>query len=119
MTTRPLAVLVWWVAAWALLGPAPADARPASKPRVKPATKKVARPKVIDMPSPNKNSRGKAKIDTIVIHHTAGKGTAEDIGRFFQQRSSRVSAHYTIGKTGTIVQSVQEKDRAWHAGVSE
>jgi N-acetylmuramoyl-L-alanine amidase len=80
---------------------------------------RVPKPTVIDMPSPNKGSRGKAKIDTIVIHHTGGKGRAQDIGRYFQRPVSRVSAHFTIGKVGTIVQSVSEEDRAWHAGKSE
>ena len=29
-----------------------------------------------------------------------------------------VSAHYTIGKDGTIAQHVRDTDRAWHAGKS-
>jgi N-acetylmuramoyl-L-alanine amidase len=80
---------------------------------------KVPKPAVVDMPSPNRNSRGKATIDTIVIHHTGSRGTALDVARYFQRRASKVSAHYIVGKAGTIVQSVQEEDRAWHAGKSE
>src|SRR5262249_52760710 len=83
------------------------------------APKKAAKPMVIDMPSPSKNSRGKAKIDTIVIHHTGGKGSAEDVARYLQKPSTKVSAHFIVGKDGIIVQGVPESERAWHAGKSE
>src|SRR5687767_3009292 len=78
-----------------------------------------AKPSVVSMPSPNRNSRNGAKIDTIVLHHTAGGGTAQDVGRFFQNRSAAVSSHYIIGKDGTIVQPVDDGEAAWHAGTSE
>lgn len=79
----------------------------------------VAKPSVVSMPSPNHDSREGAKIDTIVLHHTAGGESAEEIGRYFQKPSAEVSSHYVIGKDGTIVQPVQDADRAWHAGKSE
>jgi N-acetylmuramoyl-L-alanine amidase len=82
------------------------------------AGKSVSKPKVIAIPSPNRNSRDGAAIDTIVLHHTAGGGTAQDTGRYFQNPKSRVSSHYIVGKDGTIVQSVDDQDRAWHAGKS-
>jgi N-acetylmuramoyl-L-alanine amidase len=82
------------------------------------AGKSAPKPKVIDMPSPNRNSRDGATIDTIVLHHTAGGGTAQDTARYFQNQKSRVSSHYIVGKDGAIVQSVDDQDRAWHAGKS-
>ena len=52
----------------------------------------------------------------IVIHKTASPGmsTAEAIARYFQEGSDgrHVSSHYVIGKDGTIVQCVREKDGA-------
>jgi N-acetylmuramoyl-L-alanine amidase len=78
----------------------------------------ITKPEVVAMPSPNHNSRNGAAIDTIVLHHTAGGGTAQDTGRYFQNPKSRVSSHYIVGKDGVIVQSVADKDRAWHAGKS-
>ena len=79
---------------------------------------KVPKPKVIKMASPNKDSRGGADIDTIVMHHTAGGGTAQDVGRHFQDPKAEVSSHYIVDKKGTIVQPVEDKERSWHAGKS-
>jgi N-acetyl-anhydromuramyl-L-alanine amidase AmpD len=80
---------------------------------------KVPKPKVIKMASPNKDSRpGGAKIDTIVLHHTAGGGTAKDVGKQFQNPKAEVSSHYIVDKQGAIVQPVEDKDRSWHAGES-
>jgi N-acetyl-anhydromuramyl-L-alanine amidase AmpD len=82
----------------------------------------VNKPSVISMPSPNHGSRpgGPSDISAIVLHHTAS-GTvsaAQNIGRYFQNPAAEVSSHYIIGKDGAIVQSVQDGDRAWHAGES-
>jgi N-acetyl-anhydromuramyl-L-alanine amidase AmpD len=81
--------------------------------------KKAPKPKVTQMRSPNQNSRNGAKIDTIVLHHTAGGGTAKDVGRQFQNAKAEVSSHYVVDKEGAIVQAVEDKARAWHAGESE
>ncbi|MNR86908.1 1,6-anhydro-N-acetylmuramyl-L-alanine amidase AmpD [compost metagenome] len=79
----------------------------------------VAKPRVISMPSPNYNNRpAGTDIDTIVLHHTASGGTAQNIGKFFQNPAAQVSAHYTVGKDGAIVQSVPDSKRSWHAGTS-
>lgn len=56
-------------------------------------------------------------VDTIVVHSTA-IATLERTALAFYTKSSKVSAHFTIGKDGSIVQSVSTFDRAWHAGVS-
>jgi len=77
------------------------------------------KPLVIQIPSPNYNERPEnTKIDTIVIHHTGSFSTLQGVASYFQDINSRVSAHYIIGKDGTIVQCVDERYRAWHAGVS-
>jgi len=80
---------------------------------------KVPKPKVIPMKSPNQDGRGKSKIDTIVLHHTAGAGTARDVGKQFQNPKAQVSSHYVVDKEGLIVQPVEDEARAWHAGKSE
>jgi len=92
-----------------------------NKPARQPAEarrKKLPKPKVIVMRSPHQNSRGGARIDTIVLHHTAGGGTAQDVGRQFQKPKPEVSSHYIVDKEGTIVQAVDDKARAFHAGKS-
>lgn len=55
-----------------------------------------------------------AKIDTLVIHCSAGN--AEDMLKIMQENS--VSSHYIIEENGKIYQPVSEKKRAWHAGIS-
>jgi N-acetylmuramoyl-L-alanine amidase len=57
------------------------------------------------------------EIDTVVIHSTVIP-TREKTTEAFQRTSSQVSAHFTIGKDGSIIQNVSTFDRAWHAGVS-
>ena len=55
----------------------------------------------------------------IVLHATGG-GTLESVIIWFkkEQGADSVSAHYVIGKDGTVVQMVRDEHRAWHAGVS-
>lgn len=56
------------------------------------------------------------KIDRIVLHYTAGDGdTAENNGKYFQSPGRNASAHYFVDED-SVVQSVPEKDTAWHAG---
>jgi N-acetylmuramoyl-L-alanine amidase len=77
------------------------------------------KPTVISIPSPNKAARpGDGKIDTLIMHHTSSTASAERIGGFFSKKESKVSAHFTVGKDGHIVQSVNEAEASWHAGVS-
>lgn len=53
----------------------------------------------------------------LIIHGTAGFTSAQEVGYYFQRAD--VSTHYTIGRDGTIVQSVRESDAAWaNGGVS-
>ncbi len=50
----------------------------------------------------------------IIIHGTAGFGSAEEVGYYFQQAD--VATHYIIGQDGVIVQCVREQDGAWGNG---
>lgn len=74
--------------------------------------------KVVWDQSPNFNKRPEGTvIDTIVLHHTASS-RLDGVVKWFRNTESQVSAHFTIGKDGSIVQHLSTFDRAWHAGVS-
>ena len=80
----------------------------------------IPKPEVISMISPNQNDRPQdTKISAIVLHHTASAADAKAVGKFFANPESKVSAHYTVDRTGYLVQSVEDNFRAWHAGKSE
>lgn len=53
-------------------------------------------------------------IRYIVLHNTEVDYTTTL--RIYQDARSQVSAHYTVNQDGTIVQSVPQRDVAWHAG---
>lgn len=71
----------------------------------------------VKCPSPNFNERT-LKIDTIVLHYTAGELVSSLDHLVDPQGTSRVSAHYVVARDGTIYHLVDESKRAWHAGVS-
>lgn len=74
---------------------------------------------VVWVGSPNYNQRPDgAPIDVIVLHHTAGAELSATVN-WFANPESRVSAHFTIGRDGSIVQHVSTFLRAWHCGPSE
>jgi len=61
------------------------------------------------------------KIDTIIIHSSYDATGADPFnasGIIQEYQNYGVSAHYLIGRDGTIYRLVQEKDIAYHAGVS-
>jgi N-acetyl-anhydromuramoyl-L-alanine amidase len=84
--------------------------------------------------SPNFDARPDfATIDAIVLHHISlpvGRFSGDAVERLFLNKISadepelgelaalRVSAHFFIRRDGEIVQFVDVRDRAWHAGVS-
>jgi N-acetylmuramoyl-L-alanine amidase len=69
-------------------------------------------------PSPNFDERtGLGHADMIVLHYTGMQFAHEAIHRLCDP-TARVSSHYVVIETGSIVQLVQESKRAWHAGVS-
>jgi len=57
-------------------------------------------------------------VDTVVLHATV-LDTLEDVAAHFANPDTRVSAHYTIDRDGTVVSHVPEESRAWHAGQSK
>lgn len=74
--------------------------------------------KTITSPNWSPRPNGRASVWGAVIHWTAtGKGvSAEDVARYFQNRSAQVSAHDVIDRDGTVVQCVPLEHAAWHAG---
>ncbi|CAN0009486.1 unnamed protein product, partial [Phaeothamnion confervicola] len=59
------------------------------------------------------------KIDAVIVHSTV-INTLEGTERaFLDDKVRRVSAHYVVDRDGTVVQMVDERFTAWHAGVSE
>jgi len=65
-------------------------------------------------PSPN---WGERRFDLIVLHHTGEASFANALAVLTNPKSG-VSAHYLISRDGLIAQLVDERERAWHAGVS-
>ena len=65
-------------------------------------------------PSPNFDER---RPDYVILHHT-GDDTAEKALAVLTDPSRGVSAHYLVTRDGAIYQLVDERMRAWHAGVS-
>jgi len=65
--------------------------------------------------SPNFNDR---KPNFVLIHHTSDDSVDQAL-RTLANPARRVSAHYLVGRNGTIIQLVDERARAWHAGESK
>ena len=57
--------------------------------------------------------RSGRNIEAITIHHMAGKLTAEQCGRIFQQVGRYGSSHYGIGYNGERASYVDEENTAW------
>ena len=66
-------------------------------------------------PSPNFNER---KPNFVILHHTSDDTVAQAM-RSLADPMRPVSAHYLIGRDGRIIQLVDERARAWHAGESK
>lgn len=72
----------------------------------------------IERPSPNHDERpAGAPVDMLVIHYTGMRSFAAALDRLTDPMA-KVSAHYAIGRDGTVYRMVAEDRRAWHAGVS-
>lgn len=65
--------------------------------------------------SPNFDER---KANFVIIHHTGDDTIGQALGTLTDPGRA-VSAHYLIGRDGTIYQLVDERARAWHAGESK
>ncbi len=86
------------------------------------------------VPSPNRSSRDGWPVDAVVIHHISlppgrfGGGHVEALfcnrldpaghPYFAEVAHLRVSAHFLVDREGGVVQFVDTRDRAWHAGAS-
>jgi N-acetylmuramoyl-L-alanine amidase len=67
-------------------------------------------------PSPNFGPRRNGlRPELVVIHYTAMKSAQAALDRLCDP-DSEVSAHYLVGRDGTLWQMVDEEQRAWHAG---
>jgi N-acetylmuramoyl-L-alanine amidase len=66
------------------------------------------------LPSPNFEPR---RPNYVILHHTGDDNVAQALATLSQPLRG-VSAHYLIGRDGRVLQLVDEKERAWHAGVS-
>ena len=74
--------------------------------------------KIIQKKSPNFDKRPRGtRINSIVIHYT-GMKTFNEAYKKLCDKKSKVSSHYLIDRDGKVINLVDEKDRAWHAGKS-
>src|SRR5262245_6137440 len=74
--------------------------------------------KVIQRPSPNFNERvGEGVPDILIMHYTGMQSCEAAVSRL-TDAAARVSSHYTVDEDGTVYAHVDERMRAWHAGVS-
>jgi len=68
--------------------------------------------------SPNYDLRiKKSKIKFIIIHYTAMYSLKETL-KYLCNPKSKVSSHFLVSKKGDIYRLMNEKNRAWHAGLS-
>ena len=73
---------------------------------------------VIRRQSPNFGPRrGHDAPSLVILHHTAMETAEAALDRLCDP-GPEVSAHYLIGEDGRVWQLVEERERAWHAGVS-
>jgi len=61
---------------------------------------------------------GRMTPSLIVVHETAGRLTHGSAVSWFMNKSSKVSAHFVIERSGIIQQLVATDRQAWHAGRS-
>ncbi|MDE0524142.1 MAG: N-acetylmuramoyl-L-alanine amidase [Boseongicola sp.] len=72
--------------------------------------------KVVDRPaSCFGDRRSGAQIELVVIHYTAMESAEAALDRLCDGEFE-VSAHYLVGRDGTVFRMVCEDKRAWHAG---
>lgn len=69
---------------------------------------------VVRVASPNFDAR---RPNYVIIHQTTNDTAAEALATLTDP-ARKVSAHYLIGRDGTLYQLVAEDRRAWHAGAS-
>lgn len=62
------------------------------------------------------NGRNGFSIDFIVIHYVGALGGAEENARYYASQDVGASAHYFVGFSGEIWQSVEDRNAAWSVG---
>ena len=67
--------------------------------------------------SPNFEERKRRKIKYILIHYTNLSSTKESL-KHLVDKKNKVSSHYLVDPQGKIYSLVEEKNIAWHAGIS-
>jgi N-acetylmuramoyl-L-alanine amidase len=67
--------------------------------------------------SPNFEERKKRHIKYIILHYTNLPSTQASL-KYLLNKKNKVSAHYLIDPNGKILSLVEEKNIAWHAGIS-
>ncbi len=73
---------------------------------------------MIERPSPNYNERKPGKAIGMLILHYTGMRDAEAALKRLTDPEAQVSSHYLIDEAGVVYRLVDERRRAWHAGVS-
>lgn len=72
------------------------------------------------VPSPNWSVRPLGtRVDAVVLHSTVEDTLEGTVAIFLDTEARQVSAHYVVDRDGKIVQMVDERLAAHHAGVSE
>ncbi|MCW0182109.1 MAG: N-acetylmuramoyl-L-alanine amidase [Zavarzinia sp.] len=71
--------------------------------------------RVMDRPSPNRDSRNGVAVSILMIHYTGMKTGAEALARLCDPEA-KVSSHYLVEEDGDVFRLVPEELRAWHAG---
>ncbi len=67
-------------------------------------------------PVPGRTPGGMGSVQGVVFHIMGASYAAAD--GWFHNPASKVSAHFGIKQTGSLVQWVDTADRAWHAGAA-
>ena len=69
-------------------------------------------------PNYSKKSRTSKQIKFVIIHYTGMQSEIVSIKRL-KNPKSKVSCHYLINRKGKIIQLVEDRNIAWHAGKSK
>ena len=79
--------------------------------------KKIEHKNLLYRLSPNYENKKSRRIKYVIIHYTGMKSLRKTLKRF-NDPDSKVSCHWLVSKKGSIYKIVEEKNIAWHCGVS-
>jgi len=74
--------------------------------------------KLVERPSPNRDQRPGGRRPSLLIVHYTGMRSADEALERLCDPAAKVSAHYCIDEDATAYALVDERHRAWHAGVA-